>query len=97
MHYGQIIRYDTANGPGFRLSLFVSGCSNHCEGCFQPETWNPNFGKEFTQKDENELLECLIGKPHEGRLTILGGDPFEVYNQKDVAHLVDRIYKEKRR
>ena len=94
MHYGQIIRYDTANGPGFRLSLFVSGFSNHCEGCFQPETWNPNFGKEFTQKDENELLECLIGKPHEGRLTILGGDPFEVYNQKDVAHLVDRIYKE---
>ena len=59
MNYGQIIEYDTANGPGFRLSLFVSGCSNHCEGCFQPETWNPKFGKEFTIKTEDKIIQSL--------------------------------------
>ena len=91
MNYGQIIEYDTANGPGFRLSLFVSGCSNHCEGCFQPETWNPKFGKEFTIETEDRIIQSLKGKPHDGRITILGGDPFELYNQEQVSKLIDRI------
>ena len=94
MHYGQIIHYDTANGPGFRVSLFVSGCSNHCKGCFQPETWDPNFGKEFTIETEDKIISLLKEPQHGGRITILGGDPFETYNQRDVSRLIDRICNE---
>ena len=94
MHYGQIITMDTANGPGFRVSLFVSGCSNHCEGCFQPQTWDPNFGMDFTHDLEDYIIEELKEPCHNGRLTILGGDPFELYNQGAVFSLLERVVKE---
>lgn len=90
MYYGEIKKMDIANGNGVRVSLFVSGCLNHCPGCFQPETWDFQFGQPFTQETELEIFEAL--RPHfiQG-LTILGGDPFEVANQEAVAHLVRMI------
>ena len=59
MNYGAIKKTDVADGSGVRVSLFVSGCRNHCPGCFQPETWNFDFGKPFTQETENEILKAL--------------------------------------
>ena len=59
MYYGNIKDYDVANGLGVRVTLFVSGCRNHCEGCFQPETWDFQYGKLFTQETEDELLKML--------------------------------------
>ena len=94
MNYGQIIRMDTANGPGFRVSLFVSGCSNHCEGCFQPQTWDPKFGMVFTHDVEDYVIDELKELCHNGRLTVLGGDPFELYNQEAVYNLLERVVKE---
>ena len=60
MHYGEIKNCDIANGIGVRVSLFVSGCTNHCEGCFQPETWDFNYGNDFTEETENRILEMLV-------------------------------------
>ena len=94
MNYGQIIRMDTANGPGFRVSLFVSGCSNHCEGCFQPQTWDRRFGFAFNHEAEDYLIDELKEPYHDGRLTILGGDPFEIYNQGAVYSLMKRVVTE---
>lgn len=58
MNYGNIRFVDSANGEGVRVSLFVSGCRNHCEGCFSPMTWDFNYGKEFTYIEENEIIEA---------------------------------------
>ncbi len=93
MNYGEIKKFDIANGNGVRVSLFVSGCLNHCPGCFQPETWNFDYGQPYTKETVNEIFEALRPSYIEG-LTILGGDPFEVSNQKDVAELVTKIKKE---
>lgn len=76
MNYSAIKTYDVANGPGVRVSLFVSGCRRHCKGCFQPETWDFDFGSPYTQAVEDELIENLKPPFIQG-LTILGGDPFE--------------------
>lgn len=89
MNYCKINKIDTANGEGIRLTLFVSGCSNHCEGCFQPETWDKNYGDPYDKKVEDFIIEELDKEYYDG-ITILGGDPFEVYNQKDVLNLVKR-------
>lgn len=90
MHYGIIKKSDVANGPGVRVSLFVSGCTNGCEGCFQPETWDFHYGSEYTEETRQQILEAL--KPsHIRGLTILGGEPFELENQPDVAALVKRV------
>ena len=59
MHYGEIKNCDIANGEGVRISLFVSGCTNHCENCFQPQTWDFDYGKPFTKETEDELLRLL--------------------------------------
>ena len=76
MNYGTIKNFDVANGLGVRVSLFVSGCRNCCKGCFQPETWDFNFGKEFTKETEDQILELL--KPgHIQGFSLLGGEPFE--------------------
>ena len=57
MHYGQIFTADSANGIGIRVSLFVSGCTNKCKGCFQPETWDFNYGQEYTQETEDFIIK----------------------------------------
>lgn len=79
MFYGDIKNLDVANGPGCRVSLFVSGCRNHCKGCFQPETWAFDYGKKFDADALQELLR-LLENPHIAGLSILGGDPFEPEN-----------------
>lgn len=83
MNYGNIKLTDIANGPGVRVSLFVSGCRNHCKGCFNPETWDFNYGQEFTAATIREILTALE-PPHLAGLSILGGDPLEPENQKHV-------------
>jgi len=93
MYIGQIITADCANGTGIRLSLFVSGCTNHCKGCFQPETWDFHYGKPYTQEMEDSLLAELRKDYYDG-LTILGGEPFEPQNQADLLNLIRRIKKE---
>ena len=93
MNFGNIKVFDIANGEGVRVSLFVSGCRNHCKGCFQPETWNFKYGQPYTKETEDYILEQLAN-PHITGLTILGGDPMEEENQKDVAHLVQRVKEE---
>lgn len=93
MYYGQIIKADTANGIGIRLSLFVSGCTNKCKGCFNPDTWNFKFGQKYTEEVEQSLMDELKLPYYDG-ITILGGEPFEIDNQKEVLSLIKRIKKE---
>lgn len=97
MYYGEIKNCDIANGIGVRVSLFVSGCTNHCEDCFQPETWDFNYGNDFTEETENKILEMLAPDYICG-LTVLGGEPFEPENQRvlvDFLRKVRRKYPEK--
>ena len=93
MHYGQIMIADSANGLGMRVSLFVSGCLNRCKGCFQPETWDFDYGYPFTPEVEQQLMDELSHPYYDG-LTILGGEPFELQNQPDVARLILRVKEE---
>lgn len=81
MNYGAIKKVDIANGPGVRVSLFVSGCRNHCKGCFQPETWDFDYGQPFTKETEKEIIKALRPSWVQG-LSILGGDPMEPENQE---------------
>ncbi len=90
MKYGAIKFCDIANGPGVRTSLFVSGCRNHCEGCFQPETWSFDYGEDFGKDVENQILESLRPSYITG-LTILGGDPFEKENQEVLVPFLRRV------
>ncbi len=93
MNYGAIKKCDVANGEGIRVSLFVSGCRNRCEGCFQPETWDFNYGMMF----DNAALESILTaaeNPSVRGLTILGGEPMEPENQPDVLSVL-RIFKQK--
>ena len=86
MNYGEIKTNDVANGEGVRLSLFVSGCRNHCPGCFNKETWDFNFGKEFTDDVESQILKELYKPQYQG-ISILGGEPLEPENLERVAQL----------
>lgn len=90
MHYGEIKKCDVANGPGVRVTLFVSGCTNRCEGCFQPQTWDFCYGKLFTKETEDALLEALSPSYIAG-LTLLGGEPFERENQRALLPFVRRV------
>ena len=90
MYYSEIKNYDIANGEGVRVSLFVSGCRNHCENCFQPETWDFSHGKEFTQETIDEILS-MLDKSYINGLTILGGEPLEPENQPAVLELIKRV------
>ena len=93
MNYGNIKTNDIANGIGVRTALFVSGCTHHCKGCFNPDTWDFNYGKKFTQNTENEIILSL--KPDFIRgLTVLGGEPFEKENQKALLPFIKRVKKE---
>ncbi len=90
MYYGQIKNCDIADGVGVRVTLFVSGCTNHCEGCFQPETWDFTYGQPFTAETENQLLQMLAPHYIDG-LTLLGGEPFEPENQRALLPFVQRV------
>jgi len=93
MYYSAIKYRDIANGLGVRTVLFVSGCRNRCEGCFQPETWNFNNGKVFGREEEDAIIGSL--KPDFVRgLTLLGGDPFEPENQEGLIAFMRRVKKE---
>ena len=90
MHYGEIKNCDIANGIGVRVTLFVSGCTNCCEDCFQPETWDFNYGKEFTEATEEVILKMLEPGYISG-LTVLGGEPFEPSNQRRLVPFLRRV------
>ena len=90
MKYGEIKNYDIANGEGVRVTLFVSGCTHHCKGCFNAETWDFNFGKPFTTEIEDKLIEDLRPGYIAG-LTLLGGEPFEPVNQRALLPFVRRV------
>lgn len=92
MHYGEIKNCDIANGIGVRVTLFVSGCTNHCKGCFQPQTWDFSYGKEFTDETEETLLNLLKPAYIKG-LTLLGGEPFEPSNQRAILPFLKRMKK----
>ena len=94
MHYGAIKKTDIANGLGVRVSLFVSGCRNHCKGCFQPQTWDFEYGKPFTKETEDEILEALRPDWIQG-FSILGGEPMEPENQKVLLPLLQRVRSER--
>ena len=87
MHYAKIKRFDIANGVGIRTSVFVSGCSNKCKGCFNQELWDKDYGQEFTDETIKEILNS-IDKPYIDGLSILGGDPLEYYNLEMVDKLI---------
>ena len=93
MHVGQIMTADCANGSGMRVSLFVSGCTNKCPGCFNKDTWDFEYGTEWTKELEDEVIQELK-KPYHKGLTILGGEPFEPSNQREVVKLIRRVKKE---
>lgn len=88
MRYGQIRKYDVANGPGIRTSFFVTGCSANCKNCFNTEYMNPNYGEVWTDDETNLIIEYLEKDEIEG-LTILGGEPFE--SVRDLIDIVGKI------
>ena len=90
MHYGKIKNLDISNGEGVRVSLFVSGCRNRCKGCFQPETWDFNYGQEF---DTLSFLKIdnMLESPNISGLSILGGDPFEPENRTAVELICEYV------
>ena len=90
MNYGNIKECDIADGPGVRVSLFVSGCRHHCKGCFNKETWDFGYGKPYTKETEDEIIRLLAPSYIQG-LTLLGGEPFEPENQKELAGLLKRV------
>lgn len=90
MKYATIKKIDVANGPGIRVSLFVSGCTHHCKGCFNPETWNFNYGDDFTPAVEDEIMEALKPAYIKG-LSLLGGEPFEPQNQQALLPFLRRV------
>lgn len=90
MNYADIKRVDVANGPGVRVSLFVSGCTHHCKECFNPETWDFFFGSPFGEEQVEEILG-LLDRSYIRGLSLLGGEPFEPQNQQAVLELVRRV------
>ena len=93
MNYAEIKYCDIANGLGCRTVLFVSGCRNHCKGCFQPETWAFDYGEAFTEEIKQKILESLAPAYVQG-LTLLGGDPFEEENQEALLPFVRVVKKQ---
>ena len=93
MYYSTIKKHDIADGPGVRVTLFVSGCTNHCEGCFQPQTWDFHYGQPYTKETQQEILTALSPSYIQG-LTLLGGEPFEIENQRELAGLLRAVREE---
>ena len=90
MHYATIKNYDIANGPGVRVSLFVSGCTHRCPGCFNEVAWDFEYGEVFTQETIDEIIAMLKPDFIQG-LTLLGGEPFEPQNQPDIVKLLRQV------
>lgn len=90
MNYADIKQYDVANGPGVRVSIFVSGCTHYCKGCFNEEAWDFNFGTPFTEETIQTVLEYLKPSYVKG-LTVLGGEPMEPQNQPAVLRLLQKV------
>ena len=90
MYYGEIKKCDIANGEGVRVSLFVSCCTHHCPGCFNQDTWDFDYGKEYTQETEEEILNALAPDYING-LSLLGGEPFEPQNQAVLVELLRKV------
>lgn len=90
MYYGNLKKCDIANGIGVRVTLFVSGCTNHCPDCFQPQTWDFHYGKPFTDDTRAEIF-AELDKPYINGLTVLGGEPFEPENQAPLLAFLRRF------
>ncbi|MBR6382272.1 MAG: anaerobic ribonucleoside-triphosphate reductase activating protein [Lachnospiraceae bacterium] len=90
MNYASIKKYDIADGPGVRVSLFVSGCTHHCKGCFNPETWDFCYGSPYTEETQKEILEAMAPEYIRG-FTCLGGEPMEPANRGTVLGLLREI------
>lgn len=90
IHYAALKKTDVANGPGVRVSLFVSGCTHYCKGCFNSEAWDFHYGNVFDEAAARELLEALKPDYIEG-FTVLGGEPFEPENQEAVLEILRRV------
>ena len=93
MNFAQLYFNDVANGIGCRTALFVSGCTHHCKGCFNEMTWDFNYGEPYTEETEEKILNSLEPTYVKG-LTILGGEPMEICNQKAIRPLIERIRKQ---
>ena len=92
MHYAEIKTCDIANGPGVRTSLFVSGCTHRCKGCFNEIAWDFNYGREFTEATIKEIIDSLAPDYVTG-LTLLGGEPFEHSNQQGLLPRLREVRK----
>ncbi len=90
MNYATIKNCDIANGPGVRVSLFVSGCTHHCPGCFNEVAWDFGYGEPFTEETEDRIL-AMLAPAHIKGLTLLGGEPFEPQNQPAIVSLLRKI------
>lgn len=90
MHFGNVKYCDIADGEGVRTSLFVSGCTHRCKGCFQPETWDFSYGQEFDGAVMEDILESLRPAYVDG-LTVLGGEPMEPDNQRALAPFLEQV------
>lgn len=90
MYYGQIFDCDIANGPGLRVTLFVSGCTHHCKGCFNRETWDFEYGQPFNKTALNRVM-TLLSRPYITGLTLLGGEPMEPEHQRGLLPLLRRV------
>ena len=90
MYYGNLKKCDIANGIGVRVTLFVSGCTNHCPDCFQPQTWDFRYGKPFTDDTRAEIF-AELDKPYINGLTVLGGEPFEPENQRALLPFLKKV------
>lgn len=92
MNYATIKPFDVANGPGVRVSLFVSGCTHHCKNCFNAEAWDFNYGQPFTDETLATIIKALEPDYIEG-FSLLGGEPFEPQNQKVLCEVLEEIKK----
>lgn len=90
MNYADIKKIDVANGEGVRVSVFVSGCNHHCKGCFNQCAWDFNYGKEFSEKEEQQIIDYMNHDYISG-LSLLGGEPLEPRNQEGLLPLVKKV------
>ena len=90
MRFASMRNLDISNGEGVGVSLFVQGCDRHCFNCFNPDTWDFNGGKEWTEETKNKFIK-LIDRPYINRISVLGGEPLEEQNLDEVLSLIKEI------